>query len=297
MHAGRPLQVVNHGVGEDVIRGFREAAAEFFRMPEEAKLRHYSNDHSKPFRVFSGSQTSHNDANQIRFWRDCFKVRCYPVDKLMHQWPSQPETFRERLAKYAVAVQELALRILRLIAEGLGFENHDFFDGDLSGGDTLMNVNYYPPCPDPSLTMGIRPHCDRHLLTVLSQGDVGGLQAKHKGRWIHVQPLHNAFVINFGLPMEIVTNGLLASAEHRVVTNSAELRMSVGSLIAPKMDCRIGPAPAILDEETNPPKYKDLPWSEFEEAYEAADGKREPVLDFFKIRRHTTNGASGNEHA
>jgi 2'-deoxymugineic-acid 2'-dioxygenase/mugineic-acid 3-dioxygenase len=91
-----------------------------------------------------------------------------------------------------------------LIAEGLGFDNHDFFEGDLSGGETLMNVNYYPRCPDPSLTMGIRPHSDRHLLTILSQGEVSGLQAKHRGRWIRVQPIHNAFVINFGrLQMEV----------------------------------------------------------------------------------------------
>ncbi|TVU14909.1 hypothetical protein EJB05_38406, partial [Eragrostis curvula] len=44
------------------------------------------------------------------------------------------------------------------------------------------NVNWYPPCPDPSLTMGLLPHCDRPFLTVLSQGDVSGLQAKHRGR-------------------------------------------------------------------------------------------------------------------
>jgi isopenicillin N synthase-like dioxygenase len=88
------LQVVNHGVGEDVIEGFREAAAEFFRMPEEAKLKYYSNEPSKPFRVFSGSVTSHTDTNDVRYWRDCLKLRCYPVDKLMHHWPSQPEIFR-----------------------------------------------------------------------------------------------------------------------------------------------------------------------------------------------------------
>jgi 2'-deoxymugineic-acid 2'-dioxygenase/mugineic-acid 3-dioxygenase len=110
---------------------------------------------------------------------------------------------RERLAKYAVAVQDLGRRLLRLIADGLGFDNHDFFEGDLTGGETLMNVNYYPPCPDPSLTMGLRPHSDRYILTVLSQGDVSGLQAKHRGRWIRVQPICNAFVINFGLQLEV----------------------------------------------------------------------------------------------
>jgi 2'-deoxymugineic-acid 2'-dioxygenase/mugineic-acid 3-dioxygenase len=101
-----------------------------------------------------------------------------------------------------VAVQELARRLLRLIAEGLGLDNQ-FFEGDLTDGETMMNVNCYPPCPDPSLTLGIRPHSDRYILTVLSQGGVSGLQLKHKGRWIGIQPIHNAFVINFGLQLEV----------------------------------------------------------------------------------------------
>ena len=89
-----PLQVVNHGVGEDVIQGFRNVAAEFFMMPEQVKLKYFSNDHKKPFRVFSGSVTSYTDANNIRYWRDCLKLCCYPVHELIHQWPSQPEMFR-----------------------------------------------------------------------------------------------------------------------------------------------------------------------------------------------------------
>jgi hypothetical protein len=62
--------------------------------------------------------------------------------------------------------------------------------------------------------------------------------------------------------------------------------MSVASLITPKMDCRVGPAPAMLDEETNPPKFKDFVCSDFTEAYEAAAGNREAVLHFFRIH-HT----------
>jgi len=45
-----------------------------------------------------------------------------------------------------------------------------------------MNVNWYPPCPDRSLTLGL----------------LGGLQARHQGRWIP-----NAFVINLGHQMEV----------------------------------------------------------------------------------------------
>lgn len=113
---------------------------------------------------------------------------------------------REHLANYTVAVQELTWRLLRLIAEGLGFDDRNYFEGDLTDGETLMNVFNYPPCPELSLTMGICPHTDRHIITVLSQGDVSGLQAKIGARWVRVEPIQNAFVINFGLQMEVASH-------------------------------------------------------------------------------------------
>uniref|UniRef100_A0ACD5VBA7 Uncharacterized protein n=1 Tax=Avena sativa TaxID=4498 RepID=A0ACD5VBA7_AVESA len=274
-------QVVNHGVGEDVVKGFRDAAAEFFAMPAEEKLPYCSDDQRKPFRL--ASSTSY-DKSETRYWRDYLKLQCHPVtDALLRHWPPEPPTFRPRLASFSEAVHDLAQTLLALVAEGLGLVP-DFFAGDLSGGETQMNVNYYPPCPDPSLTLGLLPHCDRHLLTVLSQGDVAGLQARHQGRWILFRPVPGAFVVNFGHQMEIVTNGALASVEHRAVTNSAVARMSVATLIMPKNECRIGPAPEMVDEATdNPARFREFMFSEFMEAYDTAAASREDVLESFRI--------------
>ncbi|KAE8768157.1 Hyoscyamine 6-dioxygenase [Hordeum vulgare] len=272
------FQVVNHGVSEDVVRAFREAAAEFFAMPAEEKLPYCSDDQTKTFRV--ASSTSY-DRNETRYWRDYLKLRCHPVSKdLVGHWPAKPESFRSSLTEFSSQVHELAQTLLQLIAEGLGLDG-GFFTGDLSGGDTQMNVNYYPPCPDPSVTLGLLPHCDRHLLTVLSQGDVAGLQARYRGRWLVVQPVPGAFVINFGHQMEIVTNGLLASVEHRALTNSVVARMSVATLIMPKMDCLIGPAPEMVDE-THPPKFREFVFREFMAAYDNTAASREDVLEYFR---------------
>jgi 2'-deoxymugineic-acid 2'-dioxygenase/mugineic-acid 3-dioxygenase len=84
----------------------------------------------------------------------------------------------------------------------------------------------------------------------------------------------------------MVTNGVLTSVEHRVVTNSAKARMSVATLIRPNMDCSIGPAPVMVNGETNSPKYRDFTGSELIEAYEATGGNREALLAWFKIH-HT----------
>jgi 2'-deoxymugineic-acid 2'-dioxygenase/mugineic-acid 3-dioxygenase len=82
-----------------------------------------------------------------------------------------------------------------------------------------------------------------------------------------------------------VTNGLLASVEHRVVTNLVKARMSVAALIRPNTNCRIGPATTVMNDDTSPPKFRDFTWDEFTEAYEATAGNRKAMLDFFKIHQ------------
>ncbi|KAF7077063.1 hypothetical protein CFC21_081652 [Triticum aestivum] len=187
--------------------------------PAEDKLPCCSYDMSKRFRLTSSTSYDHGET---RYWRDYIKFPCYPAsDENARHWPSKPSNLTPSLVEYSTAVHELAQTILCLIAEGLGLDG-SFFTGDLSGGDTHISVNYYPPCPDPTVTMGLLAHCDRHLLTVFSQADV---QARHGDRWLLVHPIPSAFVVNFGHQMEIVTNGVLASVEHRSVTNSAVARI------------------------------------------------------------------------
>ncbi|TVU25959.1 hypothetical protein EJB05_28482, partial [Eragrostis curvula] len=287
------LQVVNHGVGEDVVTGFRSAAAEFFAMPAEEKLPYHSGDLSKPFRVDTSTayidDVDHRSSlPPPRYWRDYLQLQCFPSDRFAPDWPAKPEAFRGSLAAYAGAVQQLAATVLGLVAEGLGLDE-SFFRGELSGGGTMMNVNWYPPCPDPSLTLGLLPHCDRPFLTVLSQGDVSGLQARHRGRWITVHPVPNALVINLGHMMEIVTNGLLHSVEHRAVTNSSTARLSVVSVIMPEMESRIEPAAALVSEE-EPPKFRPFLFREFNQAYADVAANQEDVLHHFRIHPNPMPG-------
>ncbi|XP_072974584.1 2'-deoxymugineic-acid 2'-dioxygenase-like [Typha angustifolia] len=253
-------------------------AEELFNMPIEDKAKYYSEDSSKSCRLFSSTTY---DKNETRSWRDFLKLECYPLEEVMHLWPEKPPKFREFLSRYIVEVREVAMKLLRLISEGLGLEE-DYFCGDFSGGKTQMNINYYPPCPDPSLTLGLLPHCDRHLITLLLQGTAAcGLQAKYKGSWINVEPIPNAFVVNFGHQLEIITNGVLKSVEHRAVTNSFTSRTSIGTLIMPKTDCFIAPAQSLLSEK-NPPVYKSFFFKEFLSAYNVAAADRDDVLEMFK---------------
>ncbi|EMS66294.1 hypothetical protein TRIUR3_01759 [Triticum urartu] len=51
------------------------------------------------------------------------------------------------------------------------------------------------------------------------------------------------------------------------------------------MECRIGPAPEMVNEATGPAKFKEFEFSEFIKAYSAAAASREDVLHYFRIHR------------
>jgi isopenicillin N synthase-like dioxygenase len=67
-----------------------------------------------------------------------------------------------------------------------------------------MRMNYYPPCPQPENVIGLNPHSDAGLLTILLQAnEIEGLQIRKDGQWISIKPLTNAFVINVGDVLEV----------------------------------------------------------------------------------------------
>ena len=68
-------------------------------------------------------------------------------------------------------------------------------------------ANFYPPCPDTELTLGLAVHTDFNALTLLRQSaGVTGLQVIKDGKWVAVDPIPNAFVINLGDQIQLILN-------------------------------------------------------------------------------------------
>lgn len=91
-------------------------------------------------------------------------------------------------------MKALAQKLLAFMSESLGLPSSSIED---AVGDIYQNitVSYYPPCPQPELTLGLQSHSDMGAITFLIQDDVGGLEVSKDGEWVMVQPLSDAIVV------------------------------------------------------------------------------------------------------
>ncbi|CAN4093320.1 unnamed protein product [Withania somnifera] len=253
------FQVINHGIPETVATQTMSTFREFFDMANEGKI----NVQATKGWIYTGSDEE--GKNGVHLWRDNVKHPCHPLEKCMQNWPDKPASYRQVVGRYIAEVRKLSLTILELICEGLEIESGYF---DEQSQVQLLSANNYPPCPDPSLTLGIPKHLDPSLITIIVQGNVSGLQVLVDGQWMCVEAVPNAFVVNIGNQLEIISNGKLRSVEHRAVTNSREARTSIAVFVNPAPNCIVEPAKILLNE-SNPPLYQSIIYKDFINASKA----------------------------
>lgn len=101
---------------------------------------------------------------------------------------------RQVVVEYSDQMRLLSSKILALISESLGLPTSSVED---AVGEFYQNItiSYYPPCPQPDLTLGLQSHSDMGAVTLLIQDDVGGLQVLKDREWVNVQPVSDAIVV------------------------------------------------------------------------------------------------------
>ncbi|KAM3373750.1 hyoscyamine 6-dioxygenase [Capsicum galapagoense] len=273
------FQVINHGISETLLEETVSVFKEFFNMPAEEQANYYSVDPNSKCRLYTSTYNYSNE--DTHYWRDNLTHNCHPLEDNLPFWPEKPANYREVVRAYSVETKKLITKISDVISEGLGFEK-GYLGGELSKVQ-LLSVNYYPPCPDPNLALGMHSHCDPNLFTVLYQGNVYGLQILKDGKWTGVEPLPNAFVVFIGCQLQIISNDKLKSVTHRAVTNPKEARVSVGTFVIPSSDCHIEPVSDLGKTSTKNPLYKAYQYKEFLHTYATKHGDFEAVLQFYKL--------------
>ncbi|KAF7843738.1 protein DMR6-LIKE OXYGENASE 2-like [Senna tora] len=275
----RPDTVRNHGVEEEVVEKMVDVSREFFRLPESERMKNYSDDPSKTTRL----STSFNvKTEKVSNWRDFLRLHCHPLEDFVHEWPSNPPSFREEVGEYCRKMRGLSMRLVEAISESLGLER-DYINKALGQHGQHMAINYYPPCPEPELTYGLPGHADPNVITILLQDRVPGLQVLKDAKWLAVNPIPNTFTVNIGDQIQVISNNRYKSVLHRAVVNCEKERMSIPTFYCPSPDALIGPAPQLIVHPHHPPLYRNFPYSEYYEKFWNRGLSKETCVDMFKL--------------
>ncbi|MEM8884165.1 MAG: 2-oxoglutarate and iron-dependent oxygenase domain-containing protein [Planctomycetota bacterium] len=146
---------------------------------------------------------------------------------------------------------DLQRRTLRILALGLGVDE-GFFESMLRDGPTLTRAIRYPPMQDaPGDHVWAAAHGDINLITALPRATERGLQMQTDDGWLDAAPPEGHAILNTGLMLERLTNGVIPTGVHRVVgePGSAAERYSVVQFCHPTPWTVLGALPTCIDLE------------------------------------------------
>ncbi|XP_071740812.1 protein DMR6-LIKE OXYGENASE 1-like [Rutidosis leptorrhynchoides] len=103
------FQVKNHGVPKSIVSNMKQIAKDFFSLPKEERLKTYLDDPKKTTRL----STSFNiRTEKVANWRDYLRLHCYPIQDYIHEWPTNPESFRDHVAQYCTSAREFCRKVV-----------------------------------------------------------------------------------------------------------------------------------------------------------------------------------------
>lgn len=82
--------------------------------------------------------------------------------------------------------------------------------------------------------------------------------------------------------MQIVSNGIYRSIEHRATVNSTKERLSIATFYSSKLDSELGPAASLIGPH-NPAIFKKVPLEKYFKEFFARKLSGKSYLDFMKI--------------
>ncbi|CAI0452025.1 unnamed protein product [Linum tenue] len=252
---------MNHGVSESLIDKVKAEVEGFFNLPIEEKRKYWQ----RPGEMEGFGQAFVVSEEQKLDWGDLFYTTILPKHlRKPHLFPRLPLPLRETLEEYSAALKGLSMNILDLMAEALRMDTGDMkvlFDE----GWQKFRMNYYPPL----------------LLQVTTE--IQGLQVMKDGHWVPVVALPNAFIINIGDTLEILSNGMYKSVEHRATVNSDKERISFATFVSPKLDGDLGPAPSLLINTQAQPKYRRIGVADYFKGYFRRELAGKSYVDVMRI--------------
>ncbi|MCE9623235.1 MAG: isopenicillin N synthase family oxygenase [Actinomycetia bacterium] len=266
------LTIVGHGVADAVVAEAWNTARAFFDLPLADRMQVAMPRPGYPYGYSPmAGETLTRSMGQAAApdLKESFAIG--PVDRPTHTitdpdesfawsenlWPVALPTLQPAWEKYFRAMSDLAARLLRLMAVGLGLpEGH--FDPMIDRHTSAMRALNYPGIEGGDGRLGASAHTDYGTLTILlADPMVGGLQLEGiDGTWRDVEAVPGSFVVNLGDAMARWTNDRWRSTMHRVQVPT-QRRQSIAFFHNANWDAMIECLPTCLplNEE---PKYAPI---------------------------------------
>lgn len=220
--------ITGHGIAPELIAGVRAAAKNFFALPMPEKLKYYigqSKSHKgyvpEGEEIYSSGQPDHKEAFDIGFQAPDdhpFVVTKTPLIG-SNEWPELSD-FKSQVLDYYQAVFALGHRLFDAFALALGLEE-GYFKAMVTCPPSKLRLIHYPFDATAEDKLGIGAHTDYECFTLLL-ADQPGLEVLNEDKvWIDAPPLKNinaeeAFVINIGDMLEVLSAGTFVATAHRV---------------------------------------------------------------------------------
>ncbi|MCO5572060.1 hypothetical protein L7F22_025811 [Adiantum nelumboides] len=229
------FQVTNHGVPEDLIREMERHARDFFEVlkPEEKRQILRDGNAGKPMGYACGGAGTRLKSDIP--WIESLHLPSVAEEMEAYAWrvwQDGNKDFRRVVKEFSRAMGRVTMKVMEvllgeLVAAGVvgsqKEKEREMMRRKVEEGvgsccsNSVVRLNYYPPCPQPALTLGLGAHSDPHLLTLLHQDLVGGLQICKDGLWMAIRPKPNALVVNIGDALQVWSNDVYKSVEHRAL--------------------------------------------------------------------------------
>nr|CAB3466818.1 unnamed protein product [Digitaria exilis] len=255
---------IGHRIEPEILTKMMQVTRGFFNLPLEEKQKYSNVVNGNEFRFEGYGNDMVVSEDQIMDWNDRLYLIVEPESLINHSlWPARPPAFTGVLRKYTAGCRAIAGVVLATLARILlGIHDERRFVDMLNDGVAMTHArfNYYPPCPMPELVLGLKPHSDASVITVVLVDDVvSGLQVQKpndaSGVWYDVPIVPNALLVNVGDVIEIMSNGFFKSPVHRAVANAESDRVSLVMFYTLDMEKEIEPLPELVDEK-RPRRYR-----------------------------------------
>ncbi|MDB5999409.1 MAG: 2OG-Fe(II) oxygenase [Rhizobacter sp.] len=247
--------VSGHGVPAGVVDNVFDATRRYFDLPQDTRMADVIDPRfRRGFMPYGRNKHAGFDADLKESFDFAVDLPMTDPDvaagRPLHgpnRWPACAPWLKDAAEDYHRHTWRLGLQLLRLFALALG-QREDFFLQWAHKPLVGTRLFHYPPQPvDTERALGVAPHTDYGMVTILAQDPIGGLELlKRDGEWVAAPWIEDTFVVNLGDLFKVWTNDVFVSNVHRVVNRTGRERYSIPTFLNLDFDAPVVCLPSCL---------------------------------------------------